>query len=138
MNPDLEKFIDPIIVLHKNSIGKRYDWSAAQKQVPGLLKSDREALKSGMIDMGIVEYSSDSDKSRTLLIKFDFNIVEYKAEQNREKAKKWYETQNAKNTYNDFSNVKKRADDALNISKSALVISGLLALLTLIKWICSG
>jgi len=138
MNPDLEKYIQPIIELHKNGTGNRYEWTYAPKDIEGFKKTDREALRLGMIEMGIIREHPAGQNVYTLLVKFDFDLLAYKAEKQQEKAKKWYDTQNAKNTYDDFPKVKKRAEDALIISRSALAISGLLALLTLIKWICSG
>lgn len=138
MNPDLEKFIQPVMDNHKKGIGNRMDWAYAQKEISGLQKSDKDALRSCMIELGIIKSHPANQNAYTILDKFDFDLVKYKEDKKREEDKKWYDTENAKQQYESFPKVEKRAVDALCISKLALLISGLGFLLLLIKLIFFG
>lgn len=131
MNPDLKKFIYPVMDNHKKGVGNRMDWAYAHKDIPGLQKLDKDALRLGMIEMGIIKAHPAGQNAYTILEKFDFNLEEYEAEQKRDKDKKWYDTENARLQYESFPKVQCRAKWAIIISILSLLATIVLGVLRL-------
>lgn len=122
MNPDLEVFILPVIELHKKESSHRIDWSYVHRKISGLKKENKDELRMGMIDMGIIKSHPESQPLYTILIKYDFDLELYKKEKNQEKEKKWYETENARLQYVSFKKVECRAKWAIRISIISIVV----------------
>jgi hypothetical protein len=138
MNPDHEKFIPQVIELHKQGTGNILDWSSLRTSIPDLYKSDRDGLRLAMIKMGVIEPSTPGNAGSTRLIDYYFDLGKYKRDKQQEEDKKDIDYELVKKQLKDYPEVKDRAQDAITISKIALLISGLGLLLLLIKWIFFG
>jgi hypothetical protein len=131
MNQELEKFIQPVIDNHKIGTSSRMDWGNAQREIAGLRKSDKEALRLGMIRLGIIEAHPAGQNAYTLLIMPDFDLQRHKSEKEREASKQWYDTENARLQYEEFPKIRERSRAAIIISICALLITIALGLLEL-------
>lgn len=138
MNPDHEKFIHPIIELHKKEAGNILDWSYVSKKIPELPKQYRDGVRLGMIKMGIIEPATPGNHGYTRLLDFYFDLNDYKKKKGQEDEKKDIDYKLVKKQLEDYPKVQDRADDAIKISKIALLISSLGLLLLLIKWLFFG
>lgn len=138
MNPEFEKYIHPIIELHKKETGNILDWSSLKRSIPDLYKSDRDGVRLGMIKMGILEPATPGNTAYTRLVDYFFDLEKYKADKEKEEDKKDIDYKLVKKQLEDYPKVQDRADDAIKISKLALLISGLGFLLLLIKLIFGG